>query len=411
MDEFKSEDELRPDSSDRRPPRQRKGPSVPKVAMSRQHMMIGIGILVLLLVVIGVGSALKSPTQPNAGQQNPTTGEKNIDLSGSPATSGSAAAPVNGTVPAANPDANSPGSATGPANGLSAQSQANGMNGTASQSQANGVNGTASQPLANGVNSALSQPQTLSAPPVASTPTEAPPIAGAVPQHRIDLPGNMADALSQQGNQVNGMTEQMNNEGSASTLPTAPATVAPAGKEPAHPTHKTGAVKTSVPAHKAARQTAVAPRPMVAANGHAVAPAAMTEAGQHAPAAHRNTPAVVAGRNTPAAAPVSASALAPATPAHASTGAIQTAPAGFYTLQLSSASQAATLNAYAHKQQLSQYWVYETRREGKPWYVLVSGVYSSSSQAKSAVAQLPAGIQANKPWARQIGQVKQDQNK
>jgi DamX protein len=80
-------------------------------------------------------------------------------------------------------------------------------------------------------------------------------------------------------------------------------------------------------------------------------------------------------------------------------------------LQLSSASQAATLNAYAQKQQLSQYWVYETRREGKPWFVLVSGVYPTSTQAKSAVAQLPVDIQANKPWARQIGQVKQDQNK
>ncbi|WP_413726445.1 SPOR domain-containing protein [Sodalis sp. RH16] len=403
MDEFKSEDELRPDSSDRRPPRQRKGPSVPKVAMSRQHMMIGIGILVLLLVVIGVGSALKSPTQPDASQQNPTAGEKNIDLSGS---AGSSSAPLNGTAPAANsanPDANSPGSANG---GLSAPSQANGVNGTASPSQANGVNG------------ASSQPQTLNAPPIASTPTQAPPVVGAAPQHRIDLPGNMADALSQQGNQVNGMTEQMNNEGSASTLPTAPATVAPVGKEPAH---KSGAVNTSVPpVHKAAR-----PHATVGANGHAVAPAPMAAVGQqHNPATVRNTPAAPAGRNThaavagrntaaaaPVSAPVSAGALAPATPAHASSGAIQTAPAGFYTLQLSSASQAATLNAYARKQQLSQYWVYETRREGKPWYVLVSGVYPTSSQAKSAVAQLPADVQANKPWARQIGQVKQDQNK
>ncbi len=380
MDEFKSEDELRPDSSDRRPPRQRKGPSVPKVAMSRQHVMIGIGILVLLLVVIGVGSALKSPTQPDAGQQNPATGGKNIDLSGSTASAG------NETAPAANPDANSPGST---------------VNGPAAQSPANGVNGSVSPAQANGVNGAPSQPQTLSAPPVASTPTEAPPVVGATPQHRIELPGNMADALSQQGDRVNGMTEQMNNEGSASTLPTAPATVAPAAKEPAR---KSGAVKTPAPAHKAARQAVAAPHgtavAKTAVSGHAVAPAPMATARAHAPAAGSRT----------ASAPVSAGALAPATPAHASSGAIQAAPAGFYTLQLSSASQAATLNAYAHKQQLSQYWVYETRREGKPWYVLVSGVYPTSSQAKSAVAQLPVDIQANKPWARQIGQVKQDQN-
>jgi len=295
MDEFKSEDELRPDSSDRRPPRQRKGPSVPKVAMSRQHMMIGVGILVLLLVVIGVGSALKSPTQPDAGQQNPTSGDKNIDLPGS------ATPPGNQTAPAANPanpDANGPGSASNTANGLSVQSQTNGANGTVSQPQANGVNG------------APSQPQTLSVPAIAPTPTQAPPVVGAVPQHRIDLPGNMADALSQQGNQVNGMTEQMNSDGSTSTLPTAPDTVAPTGKEPAH---KSGAVRTTAPAHKAARasdvtsHTTAAARPT--ANGHTVAPAPMSIASQH-------TPAVASSRHTPA--PVSAPALVPATPAHVS---------------------------------------------------------------------------------------------
>jgi DamX protein len=88
MDEFKSEDELRPDSSDRRPPRQRKGPSVPKIAMSRQHLMIGIGILILLLVVIGVGSALKSPTSSDADRPSQSASEKNIDLSGSTAPAG-----------------------------------------------------------------------------------------------------------------------------------------------------------------------------------------------------------------------------------------------------------------------------------------------------------------------------------
>ncbi|OZI14279.1 hypothetical protein CE195_09735 [Sodalis-like symbiont of Philaenus spumarius] len=89
-------------------------------------------------------------------------------------------------------------------------------------------------------------------------------------------------------------------------------------------------------------------------------------------------------------------------------GSIQSAPAGYYTLQLSSASQPATLNAYARQQKLYHYWVYQTRRDGKPWYVLVNGVYPSLSQAKNAVAQLPADVQAKKPWARQIGQVKKD---
>lgn len=388
MDEFKSEDELRPDSSDRRPPRQRKGPSVPKIAMSRQHLMIGIGILILLLVVIGVGSALKSPSSSDADRPSQSASEKNIDLSGS-------------TAPAGN-------GATSPANTAAGQTTAN----TANPATTNG----AANNTANGSNAAApAQPETLSVPPVASTPSMAPPSAAPAPQHRIDLPGNMADALSQQGDQVNGMTEQMNNEGTASTLPTAPALVAPSAKELKESAHKAGVARTPAAAHKTLNQseavpsvhTAPAAKPAAkvsAAGSRAVAPAPMATVSQHAapaPSASQHiTPA------TPAISTASRHAAAPT-----ASGPIQSAPAGFYTLQLSSASQAATLNAYAQKQQLSQYWVYETRREGKPWFVLVSGVYPTSTQAKSAVAQLPVDIQANKPWARQIGQVKQDQNK
>lgn len=388
MDEFKSEDELRPDSSDRRPPRQRKGPSVPKIAMSRQHLMIGIGILILLLVVIGVGSALKSPSTSDADRPSQSPAEKNIDLSGSsaPAANGATSpATTAGQPAAANP------AAANPANTAMSNGTVNGGNGAAP-----------------------AQPQTLSVPPVAQTPSLAPPVTAPAPQHRIDLPGNMADALSQQGDQVNGMTEQMNNEGAASTLPTAPALVAPSAKEAKESAHKTGVARTPAAVHKTLKQTesvpsshnALATRPAAkafAAGGHAVAPAPMATVSQHA--------APAAGTSQHIAPTVSTGTAGRHAAAPAAAGSIQSAPAGFYTLQLSSASQAATLNAYAQKQQLSQYWVYETRRAGKPWYVLVSGVYPTSTQAKSAVAQLPVDIQANKPWARQIGQVKQDQNK
>ncbi|TKI05004.1 SPOR domain-containing protein [Martelella alba] len=352
MDEFNSEEELRPDSSDRRPSRQRKGPSVPKIAMSRQHMMIGVGILVLLLVVIGVGSALKSPSQSDSGRQNPV--EKNIDLSGSsslPAAGSSAPGQTAGQEQA------TPGVANGTVNGGAV------------------ANGTA-----NGVNGANQQPQVLNAPQVAAEPTVAPPVNGNSPQHRIDLPGNIADALSQQGDRVNGMTEQMNNEGASSTLPTAPATVAPSAKAPTRRNSETKApVESRRPTTHRAEPVAAPPARTSSAEAHAVAPRAGAYAEQHAP--------------------------------RSATGSIQSAPSNFYTLQLSSASQSATLNAYARKQHLDPYWVYETRRSGKPWFVLVSGIYSSPAQARSAVAQLPADVRANKPWAREIGQVKQDQNK
>src|SRR5471030_1091912 len=82
MDDLTPEDDLKPDTSDRRPTRSRKPPSsAPKLAVSRQHLMIGVGILVLLLLIAGIGSALKAPTQHEASQQS--NGPKDINLSGS----------------------------------------------------------------------------------------------------------------------------------------------------------------------------------------------------------------------------------------------------------------------------------------------------------------------------------------
>jgi DamX protein len=55
--------------------------------------------------------------------------------------------------------------------------------------------------------------------------------------------------------------------------------------------------------------------------------------------------------------------------------------------------------------------VYSTKRDGKPWYVLVSGNYASSAEAKRAIATLPADVQAKKPWVRPVRQVQQDLKK
>lgn len=65
MDEFKPEDELKPDASDRRPSRPRKSSPAAKIPVSRQRIMMGVGILVLLLLVLGIGSALNGPDEKN----------------------------------------------------------------------------------------------------------------------------------------------------------------------------------------------------------------------------------------------------------------------------------------------------------------------------------------------------------
>ncbi|PWC16630.1 SPOR domain-containing protein [Brenneria roseae subsp. roseae] len=314
MDEFKPEDELKPDTSDRRPTRQQKSSrfSAPKITLSRQHLMIGIGIVVLVLLIIGIGSALKAPSRPETSQAQSQSGdEKSIDLSASSSMTQDSQ-PVTSTE---NPAA-VPGEAT-------------------------------------------HAPQTLSAPPISGTPTEAavqPPPSG---QQRIELPGNITDALSQQ----QGRVDEFSQGATGTTLPSAPATLAPAAKTPA-----------------------------VEKNTHSSRPAT-TGTPKAAPPAVTSKPAN-AGNASPA-----------------SDRSIQTAPDSHFTLQLSSASRSDTLAAYAKQHNLSHSWVYETKRDGKSWYVLVTGVYASPAEARQAIATLPADVQAKKPWVKPIRQVKQDLNK
>jgi DamX protein len=87
---------------------------------------------------------------------------------------------------------------------------------------------------------------------------------------------------------------------------------------------------------------------------------------------------------------------------------MKSAPSGHYTLQLSSSSNYNNLNSWAKKEKLDKYVVYETSRNGQPWYVLVSGIYASKDEAKRAVTSLPADVQAKNPWAKPLHQVQAD---
>ncbi|MDT3253414.1 SPOR domain-containing protein [Serratia sp. root2] len=349
MDEFKPEDDLRPDSSDRRPARSRKPAPGPRFAVSRQHLMIGIGILVLLLLIIGIGSALKAPTKHEAAQEGAQNGAaKDINLSGSSSlTAGNTGVP----------------------------------GGTTDTNDNNGVSSTSAQ-----------QPQNVSVPPISSTPTEAQPQPvqeGA--QQRVDLPGNMSDALSAQQGQVDTATQGMS--GPASTLPTAPATLmngaaATAAKEPTRPIQGTAPQQHKTPA-KTVSKPATTQQHKAPTTVYTPAPSAKPGAASSKTGTTSAKTGVVSGSGS----------------------SLQSAPASHYTLQLSSASRSDTLNAYAKQQKLQNYQVYATQRDGKAWYVLVSGNYASAAEAKRAIASLPADVQAKKPWAKPVRQVQQDLKK
>ncbi|ORM62662.1 SPOR domain-containing protein [Pantoea rodasii] len=344
MDEFKPEDELKPDASDRRPTRPRKTSSAPKakVPVSRQHMMMGIGILVLLLVVLGIGSALtgpdeKKPAAPTAtnGSVAPTSAgsEKNIDLSGSTSMSGQ-------------------------------------------QNAAPSAEGSAPQTPAASSSPAGSDSNAISMPAVSSTPTQAAPVDTPANQQRVTLPGDLNSALSNQQGQVDSAAQGAQGN---SSLPTAPATVSGNGKAITPP-----AMRSETPARTSNNGTR---------ETHSNATTHKTPATtKPAAVAKENKTHTTAAHNPPASGGSSTSLPG----------------GGSYTLQLSGASKEESLNAWAKKQNLSGYHVYKTTRNGQPWYVLVSGAYATPADAKRAVASLPAEVRAANPWVKPLSQVKKE---
>ncbi|HGG7068202.1 TPA: cell division protein DamX [Salmonella enterica subsp. enterica serovar Stanleyville] len=345
---------------ERRPRKRKKAAHKPA---SRQYMMMGVGVLVLLLLIIGIGSALKAPS--TSSSEPSASGEKSIDLSGNAADQANATQPAPGAT-------------------------------SAEQTAGN-------------------TSQDISLPPISSTPTQGQSPVVADGQQRVEVQGDLNNALTQN-------PEQMNNVAVNSTLPTEPATVAPvrngsttrqaAVSEPAErhttrPKRKQAVIEPKKPQTTAKTTTAEPKKP--------VAPVKRTE-----PAAPAATPKATTTTTAPQAT-ASAAPVQTAKPAQASTtpvagggksagnvGALKSAPSSHYTLQLSSSSNYDNLNGWAKKENLKNYVVYETTRNGQPWYVLVTGMYASKEDAKRAVSTLPADVQAKNPWAKPLHQVQAD---
>ncbi|HCM9359511.1 TPA: cell division protein DamX [Enterobacter hormaechei subsp. steigerwaltii] len=372
-EEYESEEELMDEQPVERRPRKRKKAVAAKPA-SRQYIMMGLGVLVLVLLIVGIGSALKAPST-NSTEQT-ASAEKSIDLSGNDASN-----QANGAQPAP---------------------------GTTSADQTAGN---------------TSAGQDISLPPVSATPTQGQAPATPEGQQRVEVQGDLNNALMQPQNQ-----EQVNTAVVNSTLPTEPATVAPV--------HGSNAQQQTATTETKPRQTQTAPRqerkqaviePKRETKPQTVAKAPETKApAQTKPAVSQPvkapTPAATtapkATATTAAPAATTPAATTPAAPA-AKTGAasgkttgnvgsLQSASSSNYTLQLSSSSNYDNLNAWAKKSNLKNYVVYQTTRNGQPWYVLVSGIYASKDEAKRAVSTLPADVQAKNPWAKPIHQVQAD---
>lgn len=76
---------------------------------------------------------------------------------------------------------------------------------------------------------------------------------------------------------------------------------------------------------------------------------------------------------------------------------------GDYTLQLLGAgSEQAVRNFVASQPNREQLLRFTTRRQGNDWFVVVAGRYTSSEQARAAIAELPAQQREAGPWPRAL---------
>lgn len=77
--------------------------------------------------------------------------------------------------------------------------------------------------------------------------------------------------------------------------------------------------------------------------------------------------------------------------------------------QLLGSHNRANANAFVQRWQGSvkgQLYLYETIHKGKPWYVVVAGLYADRSEAKQAVAAMPGVLRKQSPWVRNLTAVK-----
>ncbi|WP_455925167.1 AAA family ATPase [Pseudomonas putida] len=169
----------------------------------------------------------------------------------------------------------------------------------------------------------------------------------------------------------------------------------------APPTVTTTAPPPGVPAGPAATPVPVpAPAPVAARPTPAPAPAPVHKAPvQVATAKPEHKP--VEKKPEPVA------AAKPAASGGAGAGWYKGQAAGNYVVQILGTSSEATAQNYV-KEQGGEYRYFKKTLQGKPLYVITYGSFGSRDAAVAAIKNLPAKVQAGKPWPRSVASVQQD---
>lgn len=77
-----------------------------------------------------------------------------------------------------------------------------------------------------------------------------------------------------------------------------------------------------------------------------------------------------------------------------------------WTLQIMGARLPISLYKFSklHKLNQNSSW-FKTELSGKPWYILVYGLYTNKDTARQALQNLPGGLKKSKPWIKNIGAI------
>ncbi|KJF95715.1 cell division protein DamX [Photobacterium angustum] len=80
-----------------------------------------------------------------------------------------------------------------------------------------------------------------------------------------------------------------------------------------------------------------------------------------------------------------------------------------YAIQLSASMSWNETKAFVEKNKIqSSARIYKTRRDGKIWFIVISGDYSTATRARSAIKALPKQLKALSPWPKSYRKIQQE---
>ena len=84
-------------------------------------------------------------------------------------------------------------------------------------------------------------------------------------------------------------------------------------------------------------------------------------------------------------------------------------PEDNFVIQLLAVTQQQVGNEFIAKHKLKSITnTYQTKRNGKIWWVVTTGSFANLNEAKQALQGLPAGVRKNKPFYKKISKIKQE---